>query len=80
MQDFEKQLEELFSNIKAMIKLGRKDNAVQLLEANYQAVKEQIAEGNIDIEQAALLDVIALGYMAAGDFEMVESILEMVIS
>ncbi|XP_078429120.1 tetratricopeptide repeat (TPR)-like superfamily protein isoform X2 [Wolffia australiana] len=77
LQDFEKQLEELFSIIKTMIKLGRKEDAIELLEANHEAVKEQTAEGSKGIEQAALLDIVALGYMAVGDLEKVENILEM---
>lgn len=80
MQDFEKELDEFFSNVRTMIKLGRKDDAIELLQANYEAVKEQIGEGARDVEQAALLDVIALGYMAVGDLETVENILGMVIS
>ncbi|CAA6671520.1 unnamed protein product [Spirodela intermedia] len=72
-----RKLEELFSNVKTMIKLDRKDDAIELLQANYEAVKEQIGEGTRDVEQAALLDVIALGYMAVGDFETVENILRM---
>lgn len=80
MQDFEKELDEFFSNVRTMIKLGRKDDAIELLQANYEAVKEKIGEGARDVEQAALLDVIALGYMAVGDLETVENILGMVIS
>ncbi|MQL94553.1 hypothetical protein Taro_027216 [Colocasia esculenta] len=75
MNDFEKQLEELFFNVKTMIKMGQKGDAIELLQANYEAVKEQMENGTRDIEQAALLDIIALGYMAAGDFAAVEHIL-----
>uniref|UniRef100_A0A7N2MFF5 Uncharacterized protein n=1 Tax=Quercus lobata TaxID=97700 RepID=A0A7N2MFF5_QUELO len=50
-----------------MIMKGNKSNAIDLLKANYEAVKEQMNAGTKGIEEAALLDVIALGYMAVGD-------------
>ncbi|KAI3807993.1 hypothetical protein L1987_23933 [Smallanthus sonchifolius] len=75
--NFEMKLEGLFSEIKGMIKMGNKGDALVLLEANYEAVKEQITAGDKTIQEAAILDVIALGYMAIGDFKMVESILNM---
>ncbi|KAJ0653471.1 putative tetratricopeptide-like helical domain superfamily, malT-like TPR region [Helianthus annuus] len=73
--DLEMKLEELFSEIKSLIKMGNKDDALDLLEANYEAVKEQMIAGDKTIQEAAVLDVIALGYMAIGDFKMVKSIL-----
>lgn len=71
-------LEELFSEIKSMISLGNKSDALDLLEANYEAVKEQMVAGRKSIEEAAILDVIALGYMAIEDFKMVDIIMNMV--
>ncbi|GKB93150.1 nephrocystin-3 isoform X1, partial [Tanacetum coccineum] len=73
--DFEKNLEELFSEIKSMIQIGNKSDAIDLLEANYEAVREQMVAGGKTVEEAATLDVIALGYMAIGDFKMVEAVL-----
>lgn len=75
--DLETKLEELFSEIKSMIRMGNKDDAVDLLEANYEAVREEMIAGGKTVEEAAILDVIALGYMAIGDFKMVESVLNM---
>ncbi|KAJ9546142.1 hypothetical protein OSB04_025849 [Centaurea solstitialis] len=75
--DLEMQLEELFSEIKSMIRMGNKGDAVDLLEANYEAVREEVIAGGKTIEEAATLDVIALGYMAIGDLKMVESVLNM---
>lgn len=72
-------LEELFSEIKHMIKMGNKGDALVLLEANYEAVKEQMNAGDKTIKEAATLDVIALGYTAIGDLKMVESILTTVM-
>ncbi|CAN0921394.1 nphp3, partial [Linum grandiflorum] len=57
------QLEELFDEIKLMIKMGRKRNARDLLQANYELVKEQIAGGVKGIQQAATLDIVALGHL-----------------
>lgn len=37
---------------------------MDLLRANYVAVKEEIDSGLKGVEQGALLDIIALGYMA----------------
>nr|DAD17953.1 TPA_asm: hypothetical protein HUJ06_019416 [Nelumbo nucifera] len=80
MNDFERQLQEFFAEVKSMLKLGNKDDAITLLQANYEAVKEQIDAGVKDMEQAAILDIIALGYMGLGDFVLVESLLDMVTS
>ncbi|KAL4594759.1 hypothetical protein ACB092_12G042500 [Castanea dentata] len=77
MSDFEKQLQELFGEVKRMIMKGNKSDAIDLLKANYEAVKEQMNAGTKGIEEAALLDVIALGYMAVGDLKFVGSLLAM---
>ncbi|CAN0922611.1 nphp3 [Linum grandiflorum] len=69
------QLEELFDEIKLMIKMGRKRNARDLLQANYELVKEQIAGGAKGIQQAATLDIVALGHMLLGDLKIVGCIL-----
>nr|XP_043616465.1 nephrocystin-3 [Erigeron canadensis] len=75
--DFIMNLEELFSEIKSMISTGNRDDAVDLLEANFEVVREQMVVGSKTIKEAAVLDVIALGYMALGDLKMVKSILNM---
>ncbi|KAK4571155.1 hypothetical protein RGQ29_029831 [Quercus rubra] len=77
MSDFEKQLQELFGEVKRMIMKGNKSDAIDLLKANYEAVKEQMNAGTKGIQEAALLDVIALGYMAVGDLKFVGSLLAM---
>ncbi|KAH7543819.1 hypothetical protein JRO89_XS15G0025000 [Xanthoceras sorbifolium] len=77
MNDFEKQLEELFNEVKTMIMTGKTNDAIDLLQANYEAVKEQIDAGNKGMEEAAILDIIALGYMAIGDLKFVGSLLDM---
>ncbi|KAK9755843.1 hypothetical protein RND81_01G054700 [Saponaria officinalis] len=74
--DFEKQLEELFDEVKSLISTGKITDAVDLLQANCHAVKEQLDAGFSGIEEAATLDIIALGYMGIGDLKMVGSLLD----
>ncbi|CAN1731604.1 NPHP3 [Linum perenne] len=73
--NFHVQLKELFDEIKLMIKMGRKRNARDLLQANYELVKEQIGGGAKGIEQAATLDIVALGHLLLGDLKIVGQIL-----
>ncbi|XP_057472742.1 uncharacterized protein LOC130761262 [Actinidia eriantha] len=75
--DFERQLGELFDKVKTMIKMGNKKDAINLLQANYEAVKEQLDAGARGIEEAAMLDIIALGYMAIGKLKRVGSLLDL---
>ncbi|KAL6541491.1 hypothetical protein OROGR_010977 [Orobanche gracilis] len=74
--DLEVQLQELFNEVKTMIKLGKEDDAFDLLQANYEGVKEQLDSGTQGIEEASVLDVIALGYMALGDLRTVGSLMD----
>ncbi|KAF8110554.1 hypothetical protein N665_0082s0023 [Sinapis alba] len=78
MKEFEMELQELFNEVKAMVKIGKERDAVDLLRANYIAVKEEIDSGLKGIQQAALLDIIALGYMAVGDLKPVPALLDMI--
>ncbi|CAN1170658.1 Protein STRICTOSIDINE SYNTHASE-LIKE 3 [Linum perenne] len=73
--NFHVQLEELFDEIKLTIKMGRKRNARDLLQANFELVKEQIGGGAKGIEQAATLDIVALGHLLLGDLKIVGQIL-----
>ncbi|URD90726.1 TPR [Musa troglodytarum] len=77
MDDFEGQLKNLFLEVRAKLEMGNKDDAVYLLQANFEAVKEQINAGFKGIEQAAILDTLALGYMGMGDFRTVEHLLNL---
>ncbi|EOA15122.1 hypothetical protein CARUB_v10028497mg [Capsella rubella] len=78
MKEFEMELQELFNEVKAMVKMGKERDAMDLLRANYVAVKEEIDSGLKGIEQAAVLDIIALGYMAVGDLKPVPALLDMI--
>jgi len=78
--DFEEHLQELFDEVKTLISTGKEGDAIDLLDANYQAVKEQLDAGFSGVEEAALLDIIALGYIAVGNLKMVGSLLDLVIS
>ncbi|XP_057798734.1 uncharacterized protein LOC131014697 [Salvia miltiorrhiza] len=77
LNDLEEQLQELFIEVKTLIKLGKNDDAVDLLQANYDAVREQVNSGAQGIEEAAALDVIALGFMAIGDLRTVGSLMDL---
>ncbi|KAF5947517.1 hypothetical protein HYC85_013474 [Camellia sinensis] len=57
--------------------MGNENDAIDLLQPNYEAVEEQMDSGARGIGQAATLDVIALGYIAIGDLKMVGSLLDM---
>ncbi|CAI0452487.1 unnamed protein product [Linum tenue] len=74
--DFQMQLEELFEEVKTMVKMGSKDEARDLLQANYEFVKEQISEGTKGIEQAATLDIVALGHLLLGDLDLIGRVLD----
>ncbi|XP_015960427.1 uncharacterized protein LOC107484337 isoform X1 [Arachis duranensis] len=75
INEFERELNELFDEVKRMIRVGKKDDAVDLLNANYEVVKDRMNAGAKGIEEAALLDVIALGYVAVGDIKTIGSLL-----
>lgn len=79
LDDLERQLQELFVEIKTMLAKGNKNDAMCLLQANYEMVKEQVNCGSKGIEQAALLDILALGYMGADEVSKLERVLHMVI-
>ncbi|KAL0542493.1 hypothetical protein IC582_022607 [Cucumis melo] len=74
--ELEVQLEELLNEVRMMTMSGRKNDAVELLQANYEVVKEQMESGAVGIEQAALLDIVALGYLTVGDLKFVASVLD----
>ncbi|KAE8722464.1 hypothetical protein F3Y22_tig00013960pilonHSYRG00101 [Hibiscus syriacus] len=63
VSDFERQLQELFNEVRTLITTGNEKDAVDLLQANYEGVKERMNAGSKGMEEAAILDVIALGYM-----------------
>ncbi|XP_042503332.1 nephrocystin-3 isoform X2 [Macadamia integrifolia] len=75
MSDYEREMQDFFIEVKTMLKKGDINDAVDLLQANYEAVKEQMDAGVKGMEQAAILDIIALGYMGIGDFKLVERLL-----
>ncbi|GAA0152328.1 hypothetical protein LIER_37467 [Lithospermum erythrorhizon] len=76
MGNFKGELDDLFNEVKALTHLGKEKEATCLLQANFEAVKEQLDMGARGIEEAATLDVIALGYMTLGDLSMVLSLLD----
>jgi len=77
--NFEKELEELFDEVKRMIKMGKKTDAIDLLNANYEMVKVRLNAGTKGVEEAAILDILALGYIAVGDLKSVGYLLNSVL-
>ncbi|VFQ72644.1 unnamed protein product [Cuscuta campestris] len=77
INDLEEQLCVLFNEVNSMIKSGNKNDAVDLLKANYEAVKEQIDAGFRGREEARVLDTIALGHVALGDLTTAISIMDL---
>ncbi|KAK3008529.1 hypothetical protein RJ639_013268, partial [Escallonia herrerae] len=75
--ELEIKLQELFNEVKSLIRTGNINDALDVLQANFVAVKEQLGSGGGGIEEAAIVDVIALGYMAIGDLKMVGNLLDM---
>ncbi|RYQ96001.1 hypothetical protein Ahy_B08g091425 [Arachis hypogaea] len=54
---------------------GKRDDALDLLNANYEVVKDRMNAGSKGIQEAAILDVLALGYVAVGHLKTVASLL-----
>ncbi|WOL13524.1 hypothetical protein Cni_G22294 [Canna indica] len=77
VDNFERQLNDFFLQVKTKLEKGNKNDVVYLLKANYEALIEQIDGGFRGIEQAAVIDTLALGYMGAGDFKNVEHLLNL---
>ncbi|CAN6564728.1 unnamed protein product [Malus baccata var. baccata] len=77
MKSFERELQELLDEVKRLIMMGNKSDGIDLLQANYEAVKERMNAGVRGVEEAATIDIIALGYMAIGDLKFVDSLLAM---
>ncbi|WOL20004.1 hypothetical protein Cni_G28806 [Canna indica] len=75
--NFERQLNDFFLQVKTKLEKGNKDDVVYLLKTNYEAVKEQINGGFKGIEQATVIDTLALGYMGARDFKTIEHLLNL---
>ncbi|XP_016163305.1 nephrocystin-3 isoform X2 [Arachis ipaensis] len=64
INEFETELNEFFDEVKTMIRMGKRDDALDLLNA-----------GSKGIQEAAILDVLALGYVAVGDLKTVAFLL-----
>lgn len=74
----EKQLEELYEEVGRMIEEGDEGSAREVIEANYEALLEQLEEGIRGVEQAAMLDILAQLYMNMGDYECADVLLDQV--
>lgn len=80
VSELEGQLRELFNVVEQMIKTGDEGTARELIEANYEAVTEQLEMGVKGVEQAAMLVILAQLNMSLCEFTFAEHLLEQVYS
>jgi hypothetical protein len=69
------QLQELYEEVKRIIDNGDVESARDIIEANYDALREQLELGVEGIEHAAMLDILAQLRLTLGDFEEAEHLL-----
>jgi hypothetical protein len=66
------QLQEMYEKVKKIIDNGGVEGACDIIEVNFDALKEQLKLGVEGIEHAAMLDIMAELHLTLGDFEEVE--------
>eukprot|EP01018_Ginkgo_biloba_P013746 Gb_27651 [translate_table: standard] len=76
ISELEDQLHELFVHVQKMIERGDEATARELIEANYEAVTQQLEMGIKGVEQAAMFDILAQLHMSLCDFKVAEHLLE----
>ncbi|CAK9221317.1 unnamed protein product [Sphagnum troendelagicum] len=69
------QLQELYEEVKRIIDNGDVESARDIIEANYDALREQLELGVEGIEHAAMLNILAQLRLTLGDFEEAEHLL-----
>jgi hypothetical protein len=69
------QLQELYEEVKRIIDNGDVESARDIIDANYDALREQLELGVEGIEHAAMLDILAQLRLTLGDFEEAEHLL-----
>jgi hypothetical protein len=69
------QPQQLYKEVKRIIDNGDVESARDIIEANYDALREQLELGVDGIEHAAMLDILAQLRLALGDFEEAEHLL-----
>lgn len=78
IRELEDQLHELFIQVQQIIETGDEGTALELINANYEAVTEQLEMGVKGVEQAAMLDILAQLHMSLCDFKVTENLLEQI--
>ncbi|KAL2650605.1 hypothetical protein R1flu_018733 [Riccia fluitans] len=69
------EFKQLFEEVEKMIDSGDKNAARDTIEGNYEALLEQLEEGIVGVEQAAMLDILAHLNMRLGDTDAAEQLL-----
>lgn len=69
------QLQEMYEEVKKIIDNGDVEGARDIIEANFNALREQSELGVEGIEHATMLDIMAQLHLTLGDFEKVEHFL-----
>ena len=72
------QLQELHDEVQKLVEEGDEETASGLIEANLQAIMEQVEAGYKGMEQIAMLDELAQLRMSLGEFDEAEMLLEQV--
>jgi hypothetical protein len=69
------QLQEMYEEVKKIIDNGDVEGARDIIEVNFDALKEQSELGVKGIEHATMLDIMTQFHMTLGDFEKVQHLL-----
>lgn len=70
------QLEDLHIKVQTLIKEGDEETAVTLVEANYEALMDQLDQGIEGVEQAAMLDILIQLSMSLQNVEFAQQMLD----
>ena len=77
--DYLEQLQDFHVKLENMIQKGDRNTVVSLLEANFEALMDQLDNGIKGLEQAAMLDVLIQLSMSLQDTNAVPLMLEQVL-
>lgn len=71
----QEQLQELYGQALKLIDEGDEETARELIEANYEVVVDQLESGYKNMEQVAMLDILAQLRLSLGEFEETKHLL-----
>jgi hypothetical protein len=69
------EFQELDKKIENLIDKGDSESAMDIVEANYEALLEQLNEGTFGVEQVAMLDVLAFLFLRLQNEDAAEQLL-----